>query len=79
MALYCFRWDFYSESHDIKFGVLSKDEEGKENVVIPVRRVPCHQSEEVGFILCSAPATCKLNVFKVYEYHEFSIYTSSCS
>lgn len=53
------RWAFYSDAHDIKFGVLSRDEEGRESVVMPVHRVACHQSEEVGVIACSAPATCK--------------------
>lgn len=56
------RWAFYSDAHDIKFGVMSRDEEGRESVVMPVHRVACHQSEEVGVIACSAPATCKSSV-----------------
>lgn len=58
--LYYFRWCFHSEGHDIKFGILSKDEDGKEIVIIPAHRVACHQTEEVGVINCTtAPATCK--------------------
>ncbi|KAL1132543.1 hypothetical protein AAG570_010498 [Ranatra chinensis] len=53
------KWGFYTDSHDIKFGVLSKNSDGNENEVVPIHRVPSHQAEEMGVITCPEPATCK--------------------
>ncbi|XP_012231463.1 SEC14-like protein 2 [Linepithema humile] len=51
-------WEFRSEGHDIKFGILKKDaSNGIRTEVIPVRRVASHQSEEMGLLTCEAPAT----------------------
>ncbi|XP_046475305.1 SEC14-like protein 2 isoform X1 [Neodiprion pinetum] len=51
------RWEFRSESHDIKFGIIEKNEEGAQSEVIPLHRVPAHEMDEVGVITCKAPAT----------------------
>lgn len=54
-------WEFRSEGHDIKFGILKKDTtNGTQTEVIPIRRVASHQSDEIGVLTCEDPATCKL-------------------
>ncbi|XP_050458976.1 SEC14-like protein 2 [Cataglyphis hispanica] len=51
-------WEFRSEGHDIKFGILKKDTaNGTPTEVIPIRRVASHQSDEVGILTCEDPAT----------------------
>ncbi|XP_026827652.1 SEC14-like protein 2 isoform X2 [Ooceraea biroi] len=51
-------WEFRSEDHDIKFGILKKDTaNGTRTEVIPLRRVASHQSDEVGVLTCETPAT----------------------
>ncbi|XP_020282345.1 SEC14-like protein 2 isoform X2 [Pseudomyrmex gracilis] len=51
-------WEFWSEGHDIKFGILKKDaENGKRIEIIPLRRVASHQSDEMGVLTCEEPAT----------------------
>lgn len=56
-----FSWEFRSEGHDIKFGILKKDvTNGKKTEVIPIRRVASHQSDEIGLLTCETPTTCKL-------------------
>ncbi|XP_022207773.1 SEC14-like protein 2 isoform X1 [Nilaparvata lugens] len=62
------KWGFYSDSHDIKFGVVCKNEDGNETVVVPVHRVASHQAEEVGIITCPAPATYTLIFDNTYSY-----------
>ncbi|XP_075220520.1 SEC14-like protein 2 isoform X3 [Lycorma delicatula] len=62
------KWGFYSDGHDIKFGVVSKDENGKETVIIPIHRVPSHQAEEVGVITCPQPATYTIIFDNSYSY-----------
>ncbi|XP_046680270.1 SEC14-like protein 2 isoform X1 [Homalodisca vitripennis] len=62
------KWGFYSDGHDIKFGVSSKDEEGRETVVVPVHRVECHKTEEVGTIECPTPATYTIIFDNSYSY-----------
>ncbi|KAG5322252.1 S14L2 protein, partial [Pseudoatta argentina] len=51
-------WEFRSEDHDIKFGILKKDmTNGKKIEVIPIRRVASHQSDEIGLLTCETPTT----------------------
>lgn len=50
-------WDFRTEGHDIKFGILKKEISGVAKEVIPLRRVAAHQIDEVGILNCEAPAT----------------------
>ncbi|XP_054288769.1 SEC14-like protein 3 [Macrosteles quadrilineatus] len=57
------KWGFYSDGHDIKFGVSSRDEEGKETMLVPIHRVACHQTEETGTLTCPAPATLYTVIF----------------
>lgn len=53
-------WEFRSEGHDIKFGILKKDvANGTKTEVIPIRRVASHQSDEIGLLTCETPTTCK--------------------
>lgn len=55
-----FSWEFRSEGHDIKFGILKKDmTNGTKTEVLPIRRVASHQSEEIGILTCETPTTCK--------------------
>ncbi|XP_018372744.1 PREDICTED: SEC14-like protein 2 [Trachymyrmex cornetzi] len=51
-------WEFRSEGHDIKFGILKKDmTNGKKIEVIPIRRVASHQSDEIGLLTCETLTT----------------------
>ncbi|XP_054008968.1 SEC14-like protein 2 isoform X2 [Hylaeus anthracinus] len=50
-------WEFRSEDHDIKFGILKKDTNGTKKEIVPVRRVAAHQLDEIGILTCEAPAT----------------------
>jgi len=60
MLLQCIsRWEFRSEGHDIKFGIMCQDMEGNESTVVPIHIVNSHQTDEIGVITCPAPATCK--------------------
>lgn len=68
------RWGFYSDSHDIKFGIISKNGTGSDEDVVPVHRVTCQEVEEIGVIPCPKPATCKylmhrhfVATFKIWE------------
>lgn len=56
---YTSRWEFRSEDHDIKFGIMCKDVNGIESTAVPLHKVNSHQSDEIGVITCPAPATCK--------------------
>ncbi|XP_048508641.1 SEC14-like protein 2 isoform X2 [Athalia rosae] len=51
------RWEFRSEGHDIKFGIIMKNDDGAQSEIIPLHRVPAHQMDEIGVITCKAPAT----------------------
>ncbi|XP_076277712.1 SEC14-like protein 4 [Lasioglossum baleicum] len=50
-------WEFRSDDHDIKFGILKKDTDGSKKEIIPVRRVAAHQLDEIGILNCEVPAT----------------------
>ncbi|XP_071574042.1 SEC14-like protein 2 isoform X1 [Temnothorax nylanderi] len=51
-------WEFRSEGHDIKFGILKKDaSNGTKTEVIPIRRVASHQLDEVGLLTSETPST----------------------
>ncbi|XP_066596656.1 SEC14-like protein 2 isoform X2 [Prorops nasuta] len=50
-------WEFRTEDHDIKFGILKKNKNGKDEDVIPVHRVAAHQLEEIGVLTCEEPTT----------------------
>lgn len=51
-------WEFRSEGHDIKFGILKKDTaNGNKTEVLPIRRVASHQSDEIGILTCETPST----------------------
>lgn len=52
-------WEFRTEDHDIRFGILKKDTNGTQKEVIPMKRVAAHQLEEIGILTCEVPATCK--------------------
>nr|CAD7193621.1 unnamed protein product [Timema douglasi] len=63
-----FRWDFKTEGHDIKFGVLCKNADEKDTVVIPIHRVTSHTVDEVGVITCPEPATYMVVFDNSYSY-----------
>ncbi|XP_074105969.1 SEC14-like protein 2 isoform X2 [Cotesia typhae] len=44
-------WEFKTEDHDIKFGIVKRNDSG-EKIVVPVHRVAAHQLEEVGVLTC---------------------------
>lgn len=50
-------WEFRSDDHDIKFGILKKDADGSKKEIIPIRRVAAHQLDEIGILNCEVPAT----------------------
>lgn len=83
IALNTCSWEFRSEDHDIKFGILKKDTNGTKKEIIPVRRVAAHQLDEVGILNCEAPATCKktslLFVYFVPRIHDAFINDFICS
>lgn len=56
---YILRWQFRSEDHDIKFGIMCQDVNGTESIVVPMHKVNSHMSDEIGVITCPTPATCK--------------------
>ncbi|XP_011506556.1 PREDICTED: SEC14-like protein 4 isoform X2 [Ceratosolen solmsi marchali] len=49
-------WEFHSDDHDIKFGVLKKTNDGFQTDIIPLHKVAAHQFNEVGIVTCEAPA-----------------------
>ncbi|XP_044755169.1 uncharacterized protein LOC123314116 [Coccinella septempunctata] len=51
------RWDFRTENHDIRFGVVVSDVEGKETPAVRLNRVSAHQMDESGVLACQSPAT----------------------
>jgi hypothetical protein len=54
----CFlKWEFRTESHDIRFGVTLKDADGNSTAVVPHKRVAAHQIDESGVVACQSPAT----------------------
>lgn len=53
------RWEFRSEGHDIKFGIVCQDMNETETAVVPMHKVNSHLSDEIGVITCPTPATCK--------------------
>lgn len=50
-------WEFRTEDHDIKFGIMKKNQDGKEMEIVPMHRVAAHQLDEVGIVTCDVPAT----------------------
>lgn len=50
-------WEFRSEDHDIKFGIIKKNNSGEKIEIIPIHRVAAHQIDEVGVLTCEEPAT----------------------
>lgn len=56
---FCGSWEFRTEEHDIKFGIVKKSEEGKETAVVPIHRVSAHQLDEVGILTCELASTCE--------------------
>lgn len=61
--MYC-RWEFGVDSHDIKFSILKKDEEGNESIVHGPRKVS-EGPVDVGVLPVNGPATCK-NILELY-------------
>lgn len=65
------RWSFYTEGHDIKFGInkmptadVNKNlSDPGQNIdwEIPLRKIASHQNEEIGFIECLANYTCNFS------------------
>nr|XP_018917974.1 PREDICTED: SEC14-like protein 2 [Bemisia tabaci] len=51
------KWSFRTDSHDIRFGIKSQDEEGNEAIVVPLKRVAAHQMDEVGVTTLPVPCT----------------------
>ncbi|KAG8225483.1 hypothetical protein J437_LFUL009476 [Ladona fulva] len=62
------QWEFSSEGHDIKFGIIRKDEEGYETTAVPIHRVNCHLAAESGSVSCSGPATYTVVFDNTYSY-----------
>nr|CAD7429769.1 unnamed protein product [Timema monikensis] len=62
------KWEFKTEGHDIKFGVLCKNADEKDTVVIPIHRVTSHTVDEVGVITCPEPATYMVVFDNSYSY-----------
>ncbi|XP_011873997.1 PREDICTED: SEC14-like protein 2 isoform X2 [Vollenhovia emeryi] len=61
-------WEFRSEGHDIKFGILKKDvANGTTTEVIPVRRVASHQTDEIGILTCETATTYSLVFDNTYS------------
>lgn len=54
-----YSWEFRTENHDIKFGIVKKDDNGMQKEVIPIRRVAAHQLDEIGILTCEVPSTCE--------------------
>lgn len=50
-------WEFRTEDHDIRFGIMKKETNGTKKEVIPMKRVAAHQLEEIGILTCEVPAT----------------------
>ncbi|XP_076473337.1 SEC14-like protein 2 isoform X4 [Bombus vancouverensis nearcticus] len=50
-------WEFRTENHDIRFGIVKKDYNGTQKEVIPMRRVAAHQLDEIGILTCEVPST----------------------
>lgn len=50
-------WEFRTENHDIRFGIVKKDNNGTRKEVLPMRRVAAHQLDEIGILTCEVPAT----------------------
>lgn len=50
-------WEFRTEDHDIKFGIVKKGTDGANTDIVPLRRVAAHQMEEIGVLNCEVPAT----------------------
>lgn len=62
-------WEFRSEGHDIKFGILKKDATNDTRTeVIPIRRVASHQSDEIGILTCEDPATYSIVFDNTYSF-----------
>ncbi|KAM0733131.1 SEC14-like protein 2 [Formica fusca] len=62
-------WEFRSEGHDIKFGILKKDTaNGTQTEVIPIRRVASHQSDEIGILTCEDPAIYSIVFDNTYSF-----------
>lgn len=59
-------WEFRSEDHDIKFGIVKKNNSGEKIEVIPIHRVAAHQLDEVGVLTCEEPATCESQYFSFF-------------
>ncbi|XP_050537161.1 SEC14-like protein 2 [Daktulosphaira vitifoliae] len=51
------KWHFRTEGHDIKFGVLTTDSENIQTILVPIKKVSCHEFEETGVIICKYPGT----------------------
>lgn len=54
-----YSWEFRTENHDIKFGIVKKDDNGMQKEVKPMRRVAAHQLDEIGILTCEVPSTCE--------------------
>ncbi|XP_043484531.1 SEC14-like protein 4 isoform X1 [Leptopilina heterotoma] len=50
-------WEFRTEEHDIKFGILRKTNEGGKTEIIPIHRVSAHQMDEIGIVTCEGSST----------------------
>ncbi|XP_039308482.1 SEC14-like protein 2 isoform X2 [Solenopsis invicta] len=62
-------WEFRSEGHDIKFGILKKDAtNGIKTEVIPIRRVASHQSDEIGILTCETQTTYSVVFDNTYSF-----------
>lgn len=51
-------WEFRTEDHDIKFGIMRKTKEGGKTEIIPIHRVSAHQMDEIGVVTCEGSSTC---------------------
>lgn len=62
------RWEFRTDGHDIKFGITCTDEDGKESIPIPIQRVNCFPTAEVGELPCKNPATYTVTFDNSYSF-----------
>jgi len=62
------RWQFKTEGHDIKFGILATDSENIQTVIMPIKKVACHEFEEIGVIKCKHTGECNLFFYHLPNY-----------
>ncbi|KAL0271940.1 UNVERIFIED_CONTAM: hypothetical protein PYX00_005086 [Menopon gallinae] len=62
------KWEFHTEQHDINFGVLRLEPDGKEEEEVPMHRVKCDKMDEVGILTSKLQATYRVVFDNSYSY-----------